>query len=388
MQSGWLKGHLKPTRPEETETADQALPEAAPESPGLSRRDFIRGGLAAGAVAGLGGSSLFALHATAHAQPAPPRFGATPSTQGQTGQFWPSRWGSLDQAGASNWITPRKVRQVAKMIRTGQILDIGRVYEAGIPAFGTRTYSFRILAPSPGAPTGGPLGANALIYHDDFLSTEIGQVGTQFDGLGHVGIQMGAPGDFSQMYYYNGWTQAEIGHPSGLRALGMEYVKPIFTRGVLIDVAGLYGGMLPGGYEITLSDVRQALARQGVSERRNSPGDAYFFNTGWGSLWMVDNAQFLASAPGIGLEVAGWLIAQDAVVAGADTWPLEVVPNPDPNLAFPVHQELIPKNGIFIHENLDFSTLLMQGVYEFVYNFAPIRFRGGTGSPGRPTAIL
>ena len=165
-------------------------------------------------------------------------------------------------------------------------------------------------------------------------------------------------------------------------------MKPIFTRGFLIDVAGLHGvTMLPGGYEISLNDVRQALAWQGISEKSFSPGDAFFFHTGWGNLWMVNNAQFNENAPGIGLEVAHWLIAHNAVVAGADTWPLEVVPNPDPNLAFPVHQELIAKNGIFIHENLDFGELLANEVYWFVYNFAPLRFRGGTGSPGRPTAM-
>ena len=40
-----------------------------------------------------------------------------------------------------------------------------------------------------------------------------------------------------------------------------------------------------------------------------------------------------------------------------------------------------------VEPRLDFSELLANGVYEFVYNFAPIRFRGGTGSPGRPTAL-
>ena len=387
MQSGWLNHYLNTARPEQTETTDQAMPEAAPETKGVSRRDFIRSGLAVGAAAGLAAGGLFTAHATAHAQHAQRRFGGAPSTQGQAEQFWPSRWGSDDQAGASNWITPAKVLQVTRLIRTGQIYEMGRVYEAGMPAFGTRSYSFRILGTPPGGPSGGPLGDNALVFHDDFLSTEIGQVGTQFDGLGHIGIQMGASGDFTQMRYYNGWTQAEIGDPNGLRALGMEHVRPIFTRGILIDVASLYGGMLDGGHEISLGDVMLALAGQGISEKSISPGDAFFFHTGWGSLWMVDNARFMATAPGIGLEVAHWLIANDAVVAGADTWPLEVVPNPDPNLAFPVHQELIAKNGIFIHENLDFSELLANGVYEFVYNFAPIRFRGGTGSPGRPTAI-
>ena len=53
-----------------------------------------------------------------------------------------------------------------------------------MPIFGARVFALRI----PGAPTGGPFGKNKLVYHDEFIATEIGQVGTQFDGLGHIGI--------------------------------------------------------------------------------------------------------------------------------------------------------------------------------------------------------
>ena len=75
-------------------------------------------------------------------------------------------------------------------------------------------------------------------------------------------------------------------------------------------------------------------------------------------------------------------------VVGADTWPVEVVPNPDPNLAFPVHQELIPKNGIFIHENIATERLIEAGVSEFAYIFSPLPVKGATGSPGAPLAVF
>ena len=48
---------------------------------------------------------------------------------------------------------------------------------------------------------------------------------------------------------------------------------------------------------------------------------------------------------------------------------------------------MITKNGIFNHENLDFTELIAASVYEFVYVFAPLRIKGGTGSPGRPIAL-
>jgi kynurenine formamidase len=64
------------------------------------------------------------------------------------------------------------------------------------------------------------------------------------------------------------------------------------------------------------------------------------------------------------------------------------VPNPNADLAFVVHNELITRNGIYNHENLDFTDLLKDKVSEFVYVFAPLRIKGGTGSPGRPIAIV
>src|SRR3712207_6942735 len=100
---------------------------------------------------------------------------------------------------------------------------------------------------------------------------------------------------------------------------------------------------------------------------RDWSSDVCSSDLGWGSLWMKDNDRFNSGEPGIGLDVARWVVEKQAALVGADTWATEVVPNPDPNAAFVVHQELITKNGIFNHENLDFGELLAAGVHEFVY---------------------
>ena len=101
----------------------------------------------------------------------------------------------------------------------------------------------------------------------------------------------------------------------------------------------------------------------------------------------MDNEQYNNGAPGIGLEVAAWLIEKEIVVVGADTWPVEVVPNPDPELVFPVHGELITKNGIHIQENLDLSALVADEVYEFAYIYIRMPLVGATGSAGSPIGV-
>jgi len=348
---------------------------SAPDNP--ERRSFLTGATVAGGVAVAG--TLLAQAAQAQTTPAA---AAMPKLTDKA--WWPHpRWGKDDQAGGSNWITPAKVLDAAKWIKDGKIYRIGRMYEAAMPKFGERAFTLRIL----GTPTGGPFGANKLIYHDEFLATEIGQTGTQFDGLAHIGIQMGKDGDMNEMRWYNGLTELEIAGPYGMKKLGMEHVKPFFTRGHLFDIEGLKGKSMEAGEEIKVADLRAALQKQGSSEAEVKEGDAVFFNTGWGKLWMKNNDKYNNGEPGIGLEVAKWCIDKGVCLTGGDCWAVEVVPNPDKDLAFPVHGELITKHGIFNHENMNFEGLIADKKYQFVYVFSPAPIKGATGSNGGPIAI-
>jgi kynurenine formamidase len=302
---------------------------------------------------------------------------AMTESSGDSGDWWPSRWGADDQAGASNWITASKVMEAANLIQTGEIYELGQQYTHGMPLFGNRTYSLTI----PGAPTGGPF-PGGLVYHDEFIVGELGQVGTQFDGLGHVGyIHNGVE------TFYNGFTEDEIMGAYGLQNLGIESIKPIFTRGILIDIAGYKGEMLDAGTVVTLEDVKGALEAQGMSEDDIQDGDVVLFHYGWGDLWGVDDDRYNAGAPGIGIEVGKWLSGQNVTLVGADTWPVEVVPSEDANDAFAVHKHLLTENGILIHENLNLGTLADDEVYKFAYIFVRVPFKGGTGSPGSPIAV-
>jgi kynurenine formamidase len=53
----------------------------------------------------------------------------------------------------------------------------------------------------------------------------------------------------------------------------------------------------------------------------------------------------------------------------------------------PVHVHLLVENGIHIIECLNLEQLAQDRVYEFVFAAAPLKIRGGTGSPIRPIAI-
>ena len=287
-----------------------------------------------------------------------------------------SRFGPDDQAGASNMMTPEKALEAVALMKTGTVMSIGRIYEADMPLFGNRAFALR----ATNGLAGGPVGENNVVWMDDFLATEIGQVGTQFDGLGHIGV-----GVDDSAFFYNGVASKDLVGGYGLNKNGVEHVKPIFTRGIVLDIAALRDAPMEAGDVISVEDIETALEKQGI----DAPvaGDVVLFHTGWGRHWIEDNDTFNSGCPGIGMEAAAWLIDKQVTLVGADTWPVEVVPNPNPGLAFPVHQELLAKNGIFIHENIATERLIEAGVSEFAYIFSPMPVKGATGSPGAPLAV-
>lgn len=302
----------------------------------------------------------------------------------EKGPWWPHPiWGEGDQSGGSNWITSEKILASLKLVETGKTYELGHLYEIGMPLFGKRSYEMK----SSELPSGGPVGKNNLIYNEELLITEIGQVGTQFDGLGHVGTQVKFEDGTTKDVYYNGYTGSQMYSAHGLKKLGVENTKPIITKGILIDIAGYKGlDVLPNSYEVTLEDVKDAMKEQGMKESDIQNGDAIFFRYGWAKFWSKPE-EYNKNPPGIGIAVAKWIIDQNVSMIGSDQFGTEVTPNPNSELESPVHQLLLTQNGIFNLENLDFEELAADKVYNFLFIFTPTRFKGATGSPGRPIAI-
>jgi kynurenine formamidase len=290
-------------------------------------------------------------------------------------KWWPSEWGAQDQRGAANRITPEKILQGTKLIRSGKVYQLGRVYEDGMPLPEGRHIDVTI----PATPAG-PFGDNQLIEVVDSVNGELGHVGTQLDGLGHVGVRL-ADDD----YFYNGFKRSEFSKPRGLTKLGVENIGVIFTRGVLIDVAKFKRvDRLEPGYVITPQDIEQTLKSEGVEV---TPGDVVVFRTGHGELWMKNNQLYNSGEPGIGMEAAHWLVQKKIVMVGSDTLANEAFPVPNQKTVVEAHQLLITRNGIYSLENLDLEQLAADKVYEFAFIFTPLKLKGAAGAPGNPIAV-
>ncbi len=282
----------------------------------------------------------------------------------------PSKWGAEDQRGSANHVKPASVLKAAQMIKTGEVIELAHVLNDKMPFFGTRRFDVHVKRTFLNQPS------NKRGSNEEIVISEIGQVGTQFDGFAHQSHEDSL---------YNCFKISETAGRTGFSKLGIHQVGTIMSRGVLIDVAAYKGvATLPDTYEITVEDIEATLKKQNTTLQ---PGDAILINTGWSKLWAVDNARYVKSCPGIGIKAAQWLIAKDPVLLGADNWPVEVSPNPDPTISLPVHQIALVVSGVHLLENLKLEDLATKQVYEFAFMMQPMKMQGASGSTVAPVAV-
>jgi kynurenine formamidase len=314
-------------------------------------------------LSSLSGSVLLLLAAAAPAATQ----GWTPPTDAQR---CPSKWGAADTRGSANHVKPASVLAALQFAKTGEVIELGQELTATMPVFGTRRFDLHTKRTVMNA------GRNRRGSNEEIVVSEIGHVGTQFDAFPHQTV-----GDT----LYNCVPVESVATRGGFTKMGVESVGALVARGVLIDVAALKNvKVLPDNYEITPQDLQQALARQKLTLK---PGDAVLIHTGWGTLWNVDNARYVKTCPGIGVAAAQWLATQDPLLVGADTWAVEVGPNPDPDLSLPVHQFMLAISGIHLLENMKLEPVASRAVHEFAFVVQPLKIKGGTGSTVAPIAI-
>ncbi len=240
-----------------------------------------------------------------------------------------------------------------------------------------------------------------MTFMDELVTAEIGQVGTQWDGLGHPMIRIqDVEGWKDGNYFYNGHRLEDVGGPRGLQKAGTEHIAEVgfFARGILINIAALKGvDRLAKGYAITMADYKAALKAQGIDDA--GKGDVVLFRTGWNSLWKdytrlpeeraADHAEFGSGEPGVSPEVCDHLAEMNISMVGSDTWGLEPYNTEtlgDPESFAYGHMNLVARRGITNFENLDLDALSGAKAYEFLFTWAPLKLVGATGSPGNPIA--
>mgnify|MGYP001261270906 FL=1 len=287
--------------------------------------------------------------------------------------WYPSKYGAQDTLGALNELNPDKTKRAAELVKLGKTYALGVETGPDSPAYSPRTYNVTVLQLDDGMGT--PMGSNKATGNDDLMTFWMG-IGSQIDGLGHMG---------ENHRYYNGNMARDFVTPTGLTKLSIDKLPPIASRGILLDVAKLMDkAILSEGTAINSAEIKAAAKAAGVTIEA---GDVVLFHTGWLNVMESDPDRFMAGEPGLGLDGARYLASLGVAAVGSDTWGLEVLPGENATDFFPVHPELLAKNGVYILENMDTRALAADGATEFLFVLGVPRFVGAVQAVINPVAI-
>jgi kynurenine formamidase len=286
------------------------------------------------------------------------------------------RWGTDDERGTLNLITPDVVRSAADTVRTGKVYPLSiPIQRTGTPAPEYRGTAQRLTLTNcsdeyMSRAAGGDPGVGA--NEDVFIFPA--HTATHLDALAHV---------YADEQLYNGFRADEMSVYSGAPHCGIDKVGAIAGRGVLLDVAAAAGvPQIDDTHIITPDDLTAALDRQGTELRA---GDLVLIRTGWMEAFLRGEREF-APQPGIGLAAAEFLASHDVGLVGADNSAVEAMPF-DQGVYIGSHIILLVNSGIHLLENLHLAELAADGCTEFLLTIAPLRVTGATGSPVTPIAI-
>jgi kynurenine formamidase len=289
------------------------------------------------------------------------------------------RWGDDDERGALNLVDDDSVLAATRLCRTGRLYQLALpIQRAGIPNFEYRGIPQRLTLTSYNdVELYGSYGAPSDVGGNEDMLVFASHTTTHIDALCHV-HEGGA--------IYNGFPRENMSTYGGATRCGIENAGAFAARGVLLDVAASKGvACLEPGYVITAADLQDALALQDVTLR---PGDVVLLRTGWVEQFLEagEGEVDMFAQPGIGLDAARWLGAQDPIAVGADNSAVEVSPWDD-GAFLGVHRELLVKRGVHLVEHLQLARLARDRCYEFFFCAAPLLITGATASPLNPIAI-
>jgi kynurenine formamidase len=263
-----------------------------------------------------------------------------------------------------------RTQSLLELINNAKVYDLAQPYFVGMPHH----------------PVHPPFLFSLTKMHGDYVMSNGGSSASEALALGgHLGTHIDALCHFSCGGKLHGGKDVASAqsYSGGMQHLSVDTLGPIVRRGVLLDIAGQQKvASLPAAFEITPEHIESAARAQ--SMEINS-GDIVLLRTGWGAFFSdVPRFESQMHGPGPGEQAARWLSGKGVFAAGSDTINFELVPS----RTMPAHVHLLVEKGIHIIECLNLEQLAAEKIYEFVFVAAPLKIRGGTGSPIRPFALV
>jgi kynurenine formamidase len=282
------------------------------------------------------------------------------------------RWGSNDELGAINLITPAKRQAAARLVRDGVPVSMAHDVIKEKAADNPSPFAHEMTATGVGT---GQFSVDRLgvSYH--------GWAHSHMDALCHM---------FWNGKLYNGYDRATVTE-KGAGRLGIGNLKNgIFTRGVLMDLPRLKGvAYLEPGTAIYPEDLDAWEKQAGV---KVAAGDVVLIYTGrWTRRAEKGPWEIMNNAAGLHASCARWLKSRDAAILGSDG-ASDVMPSGVDGVRQPIHQLTLIAMGMPIFDNLDLEAVAREARarrrWAFLVTASPLAIAGGTGSPLNPIAVF
>lgn len=311
------------------------------------------------------------------------------------GSSW-NVFGRDDQLGTVNFLTPERVAEAARLVRSGRRFSLDYALNAFDPyPTGTRPATEHHVF------------ANNEFHRDDWLDSFYLQSTSQLDSLRHIG--------HPEHGFYNGLAAADNNQDSTKLGIHNWSDSGIAGRGVLLDVQRFFESeSRPFDCEQTVvldaSTLDEIAEAQGVVWRG---GDMLLLHTGWSENYVSKSREQRIEfnsrnkSPGLAQreEILRWLWDREIALVASDTPAVEAdpvidsdfrlanerVPERGVNHSGMLHRPLIALLGMAVGELWKVDDLAADcaadGVYEFFLTCKPLNIVGGVGSPPNAMAI-
>ena len=307
------------------------------------------------------------------------------------------RWGPDDQIGTLNLID-----EAARLRGVASVVD-GVAFPLGIPMSEAEGIQMGFIEGRVN-PTHRMVSVNVpqsedpgwVAFSEDTVSFAM-QCATHWDGLAHASY--GPAPDGGRLY--NGFPASSITE-EGASLLGIQQIRTLVSRGLLLDVARAKGlELLEPGYAITPDDLDAACEFGGLTVES---GDVLLVRTGQAAHLALPGRPGIGGnppvrnliaytwpTPGLTVATAGWFHDRDVAAVAIDTMVLEVYPCESDDLFLPVHLLHLVEMGMTQGQNWFLDVLAdacaADGRYTFLLDATPLPFTAALGSPVNPIAL-
>jgi kynurenine formamidase len=290
------------------------------------------------------------------------------------------RWGSEDERGTLNYLTPERSAAAAGLVRSGRLVSLGLPVNtvAGPDNPRPAQHDVRQLHDHD-------IGGGGVRFALDFLGVDThGNSHSHIDALCHVSYK-------GQLY--NGRPATSV-TSAGAATLGIDiYGRGFVGRGVLLDIPRRRGvEWLEPGEAVTRRELEAAEEAVGV---RLGEGDILVFRTGHDRRRRVlgawDSSPAGEGKAGLAVDTIPWMFER-RIAAFLPDGDGETVPVPVEGLLGPIHALQIVAMGMAAADALDLEDLATacseEDRSEFLVIVAPLRLVGGTASLVNPVAMF